>query len=64
MSEAQLIANVEAEGAEVGRQVNRITDTGAKVLLATIVDLGCSPFGDRRAPGARRHRPRRAAHAR
>ncbi len=43
-SEAQLIANVEAEGAEVGRQVNRITDTGAKVLLATIVDLGGSPF--------------------
>ena len=44
-SEAQLIANVEAEGAEVGRQVNRITDTGARVLLATVVDLGGSPFG-------------------
>ncbi len=44
-SETQLIANVEAEGAEVGRQVNRITDTGAKVLLATVVDLGGSPFG-------------------
>jgi outer membrane lipase/esterase len=44
-SEAQLIANVEAEGAEAGRQINRITDTGAKVLLATIIDLGGSPFG-------------------
>jgi outer membrane lipase/esterase len=41
----QLIANVEAEGAEVGRQVNRITDTGAKVLLSTIMDVGFSPFG-------------------
>jgi len=41
----QLIANVEAEGAEVGRQVNRITDTGAKVLLSTIMDVGFSPYG-------------------
>jgi len=40
----QLIANVEAEGAEVGRQVTRITDTGAKVLLSTIIDVGYSPF--------------------
>ena len=40
----QLIANVEAEGAEVGRQVNRITDTGARVILSTIVDVGFTPF--------------------
>jgi outer membrane lipase/esterase len=40
----QLIANVEAQGAEVGRQVNRITNTGAKVLLSTIMDLGYTPF--------------------
>ena len=33
---SQLIANVEAEGAEVGRQVNRLADLGAKVLLATV----------------------------
>ena len=45
VSEPQLIANVEAEGAEAGRQVNRITDTGAKVLLSTILDLSVSPFG-------------------
>ena len=43
-SEAQLIANVEAEGAEVGRQVNRLADTGAKVLLSSIVDIGFTPF--------------------
>jgi outer membrane lipase/esterase len=41
----QLVANVEAQGEEVGRQVNRIADTGAKVLLATIMDVGYSPFG-------------------
>jgi outer membrane lipase/esterase len=40
----QLVANVEAAGAEVGRQVNRITDTGAKVLLSTIIDVGYSPY--------------------
>lgn len=41
----QLVANVEAEGAEVGRQVNRITNTGANVLLSTIIDVGYSPYG-------------------
>ena len=25
--------------------MNRITDTGAKVLLATIIDVGVTPFG-------------------
>jgi phospholipase/lecithinase/hemolysin len=40
----QLTANVEAQGAEVGRQVNRITDTGANVLLSTIIDVGFSPY--------------------
>lgn len=42
---AQLIANVEAAGAEVGRQVNRITGSGANVLLSTIIDVGYSPYG-------------------
>jgi outer membrane lipase/esterase len=44
VGEAELIANVEAAGAETGRQVNRVIDTGAKVLLATIVDVGVTPF--------------------
>ncbi len=43
-SEAQLIANVEAEGAEVGRQVNRLADLGAKVILSTIIDVGVTPY--------------------
>ena len=45
LSETQLTANVEAAGAEVGRQVNRIAATGAKVLIATVVDSGVTPFG-------------------
>jgi phospholipase/lecithinase/hemolysin len=45
VSQAELIANVEAAGAETGRQVNRLTDLGAKVLLATIFDMGVTPFG-------------------
>ena len=45
MSETLLTANVEAAGAEVGRQVNRIAATGAKVLIATILDVSYTPFG-------------------
>jgi len=44
VSEPELIAAVEAAGAETGRQVNRLTDMGAKVLLATIFDMGVTPF--------------------
>ncbi len=45
LSETQITANVAAAGAEAGRQVNRLTATGAKVLVATAVDMGLSPFG-------------------
>ena len=45
VSEPELIAVVEAAGAETGRQVNHLTDLGAKVLLATIFDMGFTPFG-------------------
>lgn len=43
-SESTVTAAVEAAGAEVGRQVNRLADTGAKVLIATIPDVGVTPF--------------------
>jgi len=43
-SEPQITANVEAAGAEVGRQVNRLADAGAKVIVSTIPDVGYSPF--------------------
>jgi phospholipase/lecithinase/hemolysin len=44
LSEGQLVANLEALGAEVGRQVNRLAATGAKVLLSTAPDVGVTPF--------------------
>ena len=44
VSETQLTANVEAAGIEVGNQVNRLADAGVKVLIATIPDVGVTPF--------------------
>jgi phospholipase/lecithinase/hemolysin len=44
VSEPELIAAVEAAGAETGRQVNHLTSLGARVLLATIFDMGVTPF--------------------
>ena len=44
LSEAQISANLAAAGAEVGRQVNRLADLGAKVVVATIPDVGVTPF--------------------
>lgn len=44
VGEAQLIANVEAAGAALGTQINRIADAGAKVLISTIPNLGLTPF--------------------
>lgn len=42
--EAQLRINVEAAGAELAAQVNRIANLGAKVLLSTTPDMGYTPF--------------------
>jgi len=44
ISEVDLTANVEAAGNEVGRQVNRLADLGAKVLISTIPDVSATPF--------------------
>ena len=48
-----LIAAAEALGGLVSAQVTRITDSGAKVIVATVPDLGLTPFaraeGDERA---------------
>ncbi len=43
-SEVELTANVSAAGAETGRQVNRLADLGAKVIISTIPDVGFSPY--------------------
>jgi outer membrane lipase/esterase len=44
VSEPTLTANVEAAGAEVGNQVNRLASAGAKVIVTTIPDVGYSPY--------------------
>ena len=49
-----LVAAAEALGSQVSAQVVRITDRGAKVIVATVPDLGLTPF-------ARGEGPERAA---
>jgi outer membrane lipase/esterase len=44
VSEATLIATVEARGAALAAQVNRIAQAGGKVLISTVPDLSLSPF--------------------
>ena len=45
LSEIELTANVEAAGTLVGRQVNRLADAGARVIISTIPDVALSPYG-------------------
>lgn len=42
--EAQLTSELEATGEALAAQVNAIADAGGKVLIATVPDLGLSPF--------------------
>jgi phospholipase/lecithinase/hemolysin len=44
VGEAELTADLEAIGTQLGQQVNLITDTGAKVLLSTVFNQGITPF--------------------
>lgn len=44
VAEADLIAQAGAAGSALGQQVNRITQAGGKVLVATVPDLGLTPF--------------------
>ncbi|HSI57332.1 MAG TPA: SGNH/GDSL hydrolase family protein [Ideonella sp.] len=43
-SEAVLTGEVQAAGRRLAAQVNAITDTGARVLISTIPDVGLTPF--------------------
>lgn len=42
---AALVADARSRGVTLGQQVNVVTDRGARVLLATVPDLGLSPYG-------------------
>ena len=44
VSEVQLKANVEAAGTLVGREVNRLANSGPRVIIATIPDIAFSPY--------------------
>ena len=44
VGEQQLAAELEATGAALAAQVNAIANAGGKVLIATVPDLGLSPF--------------------
>ena len=44
VSEAQLSAELEATGTALADQVNALANAGGKVLIATVPDLGLSPF--------------------
>lgn len=44
VGEAQLIANVEAAGAETARQVNRLAALDVRVIVSTVADLGFTPY--------------------
>lgn len=44
LSEVEITRNVEDAGTLVGRQVNRLADAGAKVIVTTIPDVSYSPY--------------------
>jgi outer membrane lipase/esterase len=44
VGEAEVTAAVEAAGAALAQQVNRIANAGGKVVLAKVLDLGQTPF--------------------
>jgi lysophospholipase L1-like esterase len=57
VGEDQLGANLDAAGAAVAVQVNRIAALGAKVLIATIPDMGRAPYAGDRTAGSTNGNP-------
>lgn len=43
-SEADLISEARARGDRIAEQVNRVVNLGGKVIVATVIDLGLSPY--------------------
>ena len=52
VGEATLAGNLEQSGKALAAQVNRVAGLGAKVLIATIPDMGLAPFAGDRSVGA------------
>jgi len=53
----QLLANIDAAGAELAAQVNRLAELGAKVLISTVPDMGRTPFAGDRTAGSTNGNP-------
>ena len=52
VGEATLAGNLDQSGKALAAQVNRVAELGAKVLIATIPDMGLAPFAGDRSVGA------------
>ncbi|MEP7298957.1 MAG: SGNH/GDSL hydrolase family protein [Burkholderiales bacterium] len=57
VGEDQLLANLDAAGAELAAQVNRLAGLGAKVLVSTIPNMGLTPFAGDRTAGSTNGNP-------
>ena len=57
VGEDQLMANLDAAGAELAAQVNRLAGLGAKVLISTIPNMGLTPYAGDRSVGSTNGNP-------
>lgn len=57
VGEGQLLAELDASGAALALQVNRLAALGAKVLISTIPDIGLTPFAGDRSAGSTNPNP-------
>ena len=52
LTEAQMLANLDAAGTALANQVNRLATLGPRVLISTIPDMGLAPFAGDRSAGS------------
>ncbi len=52
LTEAAAKAELALRGERLGKQVNRMVDLGARVIVSTIIDLGLSPYAIAKGPDA------------
>ena len=52
VGESQLDADLDALGTALALQINQLADTGAKILVSTIPDMGLTPFAGDRSVGS------------
>lgn len=57
VGDGPLLDRLDAAGAALAEQVNRLADLGAKVLISTIPDMGRTPFAGDRSAGSTNANP-------